>query len=44
MLHIIYFVLKIVIEGSSCKAAIDNLIITEDNSCTQRPYDEGKHK
>ncbi|XP_060862751.1 uncharacterized protein LOC132939542 [Metopolophium dirhodum] len=31
---------KIVIEGSSCKAAIDNLIITEDNSCTQRPYDE----
>ncbi|XP_026808745.1 uncharacterized protein LOC113550967 [Rhopalosiphum maidis] len=31
---------KIVIEGSSCKAAIDNLIITEDDSCIQRPYDE----
>ncbi|XP_025196925.1 uncharacterized protein LOC112595796 [Melanaphis sacchari] len=31
---------NIVIEGSNCRAAIDNLIVTEDDRCTQRPYNE----
>uniref|UniRef100_A0A2S2PKS9 Uncharacterized protein n=1 Tax=Schizaphis graminum TaxID=13262 RepID=A0A2S2PKS9_SCHGA len=31
---------KIVIEGKSCRAAIDNIVITEGDSCNNLPYEE----
>ncbi|XP_025196296.1 uncharacterized protein LOC112595351 [Melanaphis sacchari] len=31
---------RITIEGKSCKAAIDNIIITEGDSCNNLPYEE----